>query len=54
MAFGGWLGGIMFDVTGQYTSAFYIGAGFGVMNFVVIWLLLTRIRRFGAPVLAAA
>ena len=54
MAFGGWLGGVVFDLTGEYTSAFYIGAGFGVMNFGVVWLLLSRSRRLGAAAPATA
>jgi MFS family permease len=54
MALGGWLGGIVFDFTGGYAGAFYIGAVFGVMNVIVIWSLFSTNRRFNAAALAAA
>lgn len=54
MALGGWMGGAIFDLTGQYTIAFYIGAGFGVMNFSLIWLLFSRYRKSDTAVFAAA
>jgi predicted MFS family arabinose efflux permease len=54
MALGGWMGGATFDMTGEYTIAFYIGAGFGVMNFSLIWLLFSRHRKSRTPALAAA
>jgi MFS family permease len=45
MAFGGWLGGAVFDATGSYTNAFLIGFGFNVMNFTVMGLLYLRQHR---------
>ena len=42
MALGGWLGGAIFDVTGAYSGAFLLGAGLGLVNFVVIWGLKLR------------
>ncbi|MFT5446438.1 MAG: MFS family permease [Gammaproteobacteria bacterium] len=54
MALGGWMGGATFDLTGQYTIAFYIGAGFGVMNFILIWSLFSRHRKPDPAALAAA
>ena len=42
MAFGGWLGGTLYDLTGTYTDAFLVGFGFNVINLGVIWFLFTR------------
>lgn len=53
MALGGWLGGIVFDMNGGYAGAFYIGAAFGVMNFIVIWSLFSRNRRIATTLVAA-
>ncbi len=54
MAFGGWLGGVLFDATGGYAVAFVVGAACGVMNFLVIWSLFSRHRRGSAAGFAAA
>lgn len=48
MALGGWLGGAVFDVTGSYSYAFLTGAGFNLVNFVLIGSLFVRRRRHGA------
>ena len=42
MAFGGWLGGSLYDLTGTYTQAFLVGFGFNVMNVAVISFLYLR------------
>lgn len=42
MALGGWLGGAVFDVTGSYSYAFLTGAGFNLVNFVLIGSLFIR------------
>ena len=42
MAIGGWLGGFVFDLTGSYEPAFYIGVGANVVNLVIIGGLIRR------------
>ncbi len=36
MALGGWLGGVIFDLTGSYSPAFLVAFGFNAMNFAVM------------------
>ena len=36
MALGGWLGGMVFDLSGSYSPAFLVAFGFNVMNLVVM------------------
>ena len=45
MALGGWLGGVVFDMTGTYSSAFLIGIAFNIMNLTVITSLFVRQTR---------
>ncbi len=45
MAFGGWLTGKIFDLTGSYTAAFTNGVAWNVLNIVIVGWLLTRGRR---------
>jgi MFS family permease len=51
MAFGGWVSGAIFDLTGSYRTAFMNGVAWNAANLVVIlWLLrLTRRNATGAP-----
>ncbi len=46
MAFGGWLSGAIFDLTGSYQAAFLNGVLWNVLNLsIVFWLLNRRWRR---------
>jgi MFS family permease len=42
MALGGWLGGLIFDLTGTYQSAFLIGVAFNLGNLALVGALLHR------------
>ena len=42
MALGGWMGGVVFDATGRYAMAFWIGVGFNLFNLVIIGNLISR------------
>jgi MFS family permease len=43
MALGGWLSGLIFDLTGSYNAAFLNGLGFNAVNLtIVLWLLYRR------------
>ena len=44
MAFGGWLAGVLFDLTGTYATAFAGALVFNVLNFLIAALLLLRSR----------
>ncbi|WP_137179704.1 MFS transporter [Roseomonas sp. AR75] len=52
MAFGGWLSGLVFDLTGSYFAAFLNGVAWNAVNVVIVTTLLLRVR--GRPRLAAA
>ena len=45
MALGGWLSGVIYDITGSYAAAFINGIGWNVLNVSVMLLILTRTRR---------
>jgi MFS family permease len=46
MALGGWMGGMLFDMTGSYRAAFINGIAWNVLNFAVaFWLLMRQSRR---------
>lgn len=50
MALGGWLSGVVYDLTGSYTAAFANGLGWNLINVsIVLWLM----RRRGAGLVPA-
>jgi cyanate permease len=44
MAFGGWVSGAIFDLTGSYRAAFVNGIGWNLLNLVIAFSLLRRAR----------
>jgi hypothetical protein len=46
MGFGSWMGGYLFDLTGAYTMPFLIGAGFNLINLVIVSQLVYRLRDY--------
>jgi MFS family permease len=44
MAFGGWIGGFLFDATQTYVASFLVGVAFNAGNVAVIGFLMTRSR----------
>jgi len=45
MALGGWMGGVLFDLTGSYQAAFLNGIAWNVLNAVIAaWLLMRQSR----------
>jgi len=42
MAFGGWVSGAIFDMTGSYRAAFINGIGFNLLNLTIAFTLLRR------------
>jgi len=53
MALGGWLGGVLFDATGAYTTAILVAAAIGYLG-VPLSLWLPRHARSGTPAVKAA
>jgi len=50
MAVGGWLSGVIFDLTGSYRAAFLNGLAWNMLNGgIVLWLLLRSMRPRLAP-----
>ncbi len=49
MALGGWLSGLIFDLTGSYQAAFLNGIGWNLVNVSIMTWLLQRSRRRPAP-----
>jgi MFS family permease len=46
MALGGWMSGVIFDLTGSYQAAFLNGLGWNLLNVsIATWLLLRSSRR---------
>ena len=45
MALGGWIGGVIFDLTGSYSPAFLVAFAFNALNFVMIGIVYTRQMR---------
>ena len=57
MALGGWLSGLVFDLTGSYGAAFVNGTLWNLLNLAIVALLMWRARggrRRGRPAAAAA
>jgi cyanate permease len=53
MALGGWMSGVVFDLTGSYQAAFVNGIVWNGINLSVVLFLLYRVRRAPAAVAAA-
>ena len=53
MALGGWMSGLIFDLTGSYQAAFLNGLGWNLVNVSIITWLLFRSRRGGAQMVTA-
>ncbi len=49
MGFGGWLGGVAFDVTGDYIWTFLLGVPSGVLNFVIVLAFFYYIGKKESP-----
>ena len=50
MALGGWMSGLIFDLTGSYQAAFLNGLGWNLINVsIMTWLLLRARRRPRSP-----
>ena len=47
MSFGGWISGVIFDVTGSYAAAFANGFAWNVVNMAIVLMLLLRARGRG-------
>lgn len=45
MALGGWLSGLIFDVTGSYRAAFVHGVAWNLLNIALVLLLMWRVKR---------
>jgi MFS family permease len=49
MALGGWMGGVLFDMTGSYRAAFINGIAWNVLNAAIaMWLLMRQNSRAAA------
>jgi len=48
MALGGWLSGVIFDLTGSYRAAFVNGFAWNALNLLIAFELLRRLRRRAA------
>ena len=49
MALGGWMNGLIFDLTGSYQAAFANGVAWNVLNAAIVLWLLLRSGRLRAP-----
>jgi hypothetical protein len=45
MSFGGWISGVIFDMTGSYQTAFLHGLAWNALNMGIALTLLLRARR---------
>jgi MFS family permease len=53
MALGGWMSGVVFDMTGSYQAAFVNGVAWNLINLSVVLFLLYRVRRMPTSLSAA-
>jgi hypothetical protein len=44
MSFGGWVSGVIFDVTGSYAAAFANGLAWNALNIAIVVTLFVRAR----------
>jgi cyanate permease len=44
MALGGWMSGLIFDLTGSYRAAFMNGIGWNLLNMAIAFWLVRRSR----------
>ncbi|AEG91994.1 MFS transporter [Ramlibacter tataouinensis] len=49
MALGGWLSGLVFDLTGSYDAAFLNGIAWNLLNLAIVGSLYWRVRKRGPP-----
>ncbi|MFN0162275.1 MAG: MFS transporter [Burkholderiales bacterium] len=54
MALGGWMSGVVFDLTGSYRAAFLNGVGWNLLNMTIVIILLWRVGRIKARHTSAA
>jgi MFS family permease len=52
MALGGWMSGVIFDMTGSYKAAFVNGIVFNLLNVSIVLFLLYRVRMLRATPMA--
>jgi MFS family permease len=52
MALGGWMSGVIFDLTGSYKMAFINGIAWNVVNMAIALMLLVRSKMHGRAVTA--
>ena len=45
MSFGGWVSGVIFDMTGSYAAAFANGFAWNLLNIAIVLMLLLRGRQ---------
>ena len=51
MGLGGFLGGYLFDINGDYTLAFTIAGISGIINLIILTIFFLQIRRNSNPTL---
>ncbi|MEZ5856974.1 MAG: MFS transporter [Hyphomicrobiaceae bacterium] len=54
MALGGWISGLIFDLTGSYRAAFLNGIAWNALNVMIVLTLIVRGRRRSRPPIAGA